>query len=61
MLIALTWANKKNGGYHFTRPSFEISTKTHLLEFSTVTHIVKIQINILKERPRDISRPGAES
>ena len=23
----------------FTRPSIEINTKTHLLEFSTVTHV----------------------
>ena len=33
----------------------QISTKRHLLEFSTVTHVVKNQINILNERPRDIS------
>ena len=39
----------------FTQPSIEISTKTHLLELSTVTPVVKNQINILNERPRDIS------
>ena len=30
--------NKKN-----SQPSIEISTKMHLLEFSTVTHVVKNQ------------------
>ena len=28
----------------FTRPTIEIRTKTHLLEFSTVTHVVKNKI-----------------
>ena len=39
----------------FTRLCIEISTKMHLLELSTVTHLLKKQINILNERPRDIS------
>ena len=30
----------------FTRPSIEISTKTHLCEFPAVTHVVKNQINV---------------
>ena len=41
----------------FTRPSIEISSKTHLLEFPTVTHVVKKQLKciLLNERPCDIS------
>ena len=35
----------------------EISTKTHLLEFSTVNHVVRNHIRciLVNERPRDIS------
>ena len=33
----------------FTRPSMEISTKTHLLELSTVIHVVKNQINASRQ------------
>ena len=41
----------------FTRPSMEISTKTHLLELSTMIHVVRNQIRcmLVNERPRDIS------
>ena len=38
------WMNKKNSAFSLLRPSIEISTKTHLLELSTVTHVVKNQI-----------------
>ena len=42
--------NKKNSDYSFnTRPSIEISTKTHLLEFSTVTHVVKLDDQTIKK------------
>ena len=38
--------------------SMEISTKTHLLELSTMFHVVRNQIKciLVNERPRDISR-----
>ena len=41
----------------FTRPSMEISTKTHLLELSTMIHVVRNQIRciLVNQRPRDIS------
>ena len=41
----------------FTRPSMEISLKMHLLELSTLIHVVRKQIKciLVNERPRDIS------
>ena len=53
----LSQYNKKNSGYSVTRPSIEISTKTHLLEFFTVIQAVKNQIKckLLNKRSRDIS------
>ena len=41
----------------FTQSSMEISTKMHLLELSTMIHVVRKQIKwkLVNERPRDIS------
>ena len=41
----------------YTRPSMEISPKTHLHELSTMIHVVRKQIKciLVNERPRDIS------
>ena len=41
----------------FTRPRREISTKTHLLELSTMINVVRnpIKCILVNERPRDIS------
>ena len=49
--------NKKNiTEIFFTRPSKEISTKMHLLELSTMIHVVRKQIKciLVNERPRDL-------
>ena len=48
---------KKNIRIFFTRPSKEISTKTHLLELSSMIHVVRKQIKciLVNKRPLDIS------
>ena len=51
----LVQTNKNN--IFITRPSMEISTKTHLAELSTMVHVVRNQIKciLVNERPREIS------
>ena len=56
-ILSESFGNKKNSGYSLLSLDLEISTKTHLLELSTVIHVVRNQIKciLVNERPRDIS------